>query len=317
MSEEKPKYDFRLTRNNNGQPKKDFIPYVEAKHWVNRLGFQNYKQWLRFSKMRYLKGPLKGKLFRPKFIPANPQVSYALRGEWVNDRDFLGERPQRYWPLDEASNFVRSLELSNVDHWRRWHDINKPENIPKFPNVVYHKWSLWKDFLGTTKVNHAKLATRPSLNETMKFMHQFHLQTKLEYQQWVTDNPIYYFHPNPDSYYDDFPGWDTFLGRRIVDRLEIAQSLDVSILYIAHHNHHPENVYEIRVEKKGKVGIALRKNIYRFNIVKMYAISQQEHNIVGEIIHTNGSDWWESEHTYLIRNIHEVLFQLDVLLVSV
>lgn len=304
-------------RNNNGQPMKDFIPYVDARTWVTRLGFENYKQWLRFSKMRYKKGPLKGRLIRPLFIPANPQCSYAIRGEWINDTDFLGPRPSPYLTYEEAAIFARSLNLTSSHHWDRWYKENRQDNIPRYPHLVYKDWTIWADFLGSKFIHWSKRHPRPPMNEAIKLLHEVKLESANEYRQWVRDNPIYNLPTYPEAVYEGFPGWGMYLGKTVADKIEVFQNIDVSVLYIAHYSYHPSNVFEIRIDQKGKSNVELRSKQKGFRVLKMYSVVEDETTTAMQIVNSNGSEWWESDHTYLVGNIHELLFQLGVLLVSV
>lgn len=296
---------------------KDFIPYADAKVWVNRLGFENYRQWLRFSKMRYKKGPLKGRLIRPTFIPANPQCSYALRGEWVSDTDFLGERRDPYLSFKDAQEFALSLDLRSSHQWFRWHKKNGITNIPRYPNLVYANWTIWADFLGSDYIHSSKREPFIPMEEAIKLLCSEKLKSKEEYVQWVRDHPMYNLPVSPEGTYENFPGWGLFLGKSVADRIEIQQHIDVSVLYIVHHSHHPSNVYEIRIDRKGKSNVEMRAKQHKFRIIKMFSIEQHEIEQTMRIVKANGGEWWEDDNTYLIHNIHELLFQLEVLLVAV
>ena len=315
-TQQKPKGIFWGTRNNDGPPMKDFIPYEDAKRWVNRLGFENYKQWLRFSKMKYKKGPLRGRLIRPKFIPANPQCSYKIRGEWKNDVDFLGHNI--YWKFDQAKQLALTLKLESSYEWRRWHQENNPLYIPRYPEFVYKDWELWADFLGSQYIHHSKRdALFIPYSEALQIVHLQRLESAEQYKIWAKNNPQYRLPLVPDGYYEHWEGWDKFLGKSVLDRIEVHQTVDTSVLYIAHHRHNPSNVYEIYIEKAGKIGVELKKARTKFQVVKMYAIQPTEYEPVRNIVKQNGTEWWESDHNFIIRNIYELLFQLDVLLYSI
>lgn len=328
--ENKRRLNMLKIRNNDGQPKKDFIPYEEAKIWVRRLGFENYKQWLRFAKMRYKKGILKGRLIRPLFIPANPQCSYALRGEWISDSDFLGttptpkRKPGIYLPYEEAKKFAQRQHLHSMREWVKWHRRNKIKRVPRYPCFIYPEWNTWADFLGTTKIHYSKLYPnyntfkRPALEDVIKVVQSFQLKSKNEYLQWIKENYEYFpgFPFHPDIVYDNFPGWNVFLGKTIIGKLE-AQEIINDVLYIAHYPENPPNVFEISIDKKGKFNIEQKAKHYGFKVIKMYKILPEEKQIVESIITSNGLQWWEGgEDTYVIWNVHELLFQLDVLLPS-
>jgi hypothetical protein len=315
MSENKEPFDFMKVRNNNGQPKKDFIPYQDAKVWVNRLGFENYRQWLKFAKLRYKKGPLKGRLIRPKFIPANPQCSYAIRGEWKSDTDFLGTRPIPYLSYEDAKQFALKLELGSSHQWRAWHKETNTCFIPRYPEFVYPEWTIWKDFLGSKYIHYSKQTEpRLSLEETMKFVHSLNLSSPEEYKLWVREHPQLNIPLSPEGVFENWPGWRMFLGKSISDKIEVVQNIDVSVLYIAHYNHDPSNVFEIRLEQGGKLAVNEKRQRTNFKIVKMFFVNSSEISAANQIVTSNCSPWWEDSSKQLVSNIHELTFQLSVLL---
>jgi hypothetical protein len=314
-SQQKEPFDFMKVRNNNGQPMKDFISYPDAKRWVNRLGLENYRQWLKFAKMRYKKGPLRGRLIRPVFIPSNPQCSYKVRDEWVNDVDFLGHNT--YWTYEQSQQFAMSLNLDSSYQWRDWHRENAPPHIPRYPELVYNEWTLWRDFIGSEYVHYSKRQPYASFEEALKVVHSIRFTTMEEYKDWIRSNPQYNLPRAPDAHYKEhWNGWDHFLGKSISNRIEVEQSINTAVLYIAHHKYHASNVYEIKIERRGKLEVEAIKARVGFNIIKMYAITPDAVDTTKRIVMANGSEWWETDNTYIIRNIHELLFQLDVLLYS-
>ena len=306
---------FLGTPNKDGRPRKNFVPYTDARQWVSRLGLTNYYQWLKFAQMRYKKGPLKGKLIRPTFIPAHPSKTYRLRGDWKNETDFLGNNV--YWNYNEANKFVLSLNVKSVSEWHEWYKVNRPVNIPRFPNVVYPEWKLWSDFLGTNRVYFKKKVPYTSFNEAIKLVHSLRLNNVDEYRLWVKQNPQFNLPTFPEGYYKEWDGWIKFLGKSLVDRIEVEQSIDNSVLYIAHHRGTPSNVYEIRIEKQGRVAVEVKRLSQNFSVEKMYLIQPEDVPLVKKIVMLCGTEWWERDHFYAIRNIHELLFQLDVLMFSV
>lgn len=306
---------FSGTRCYDGRPRKDFIPYTEARNWVSRLGFENYKQWLRFSKMRYKTGPLKYRLIKPSFIPVHPSTSYRVRGEWESDSDFLGHH--KYWKYDSAKKFALSLQLNSSYEWRAWHKENNPIDIPRYPELVYNDWTLWSQFIGSKHIHHSKKNPYAIYDEAIKLVHGMRLQSVDEYRLWVKEHPQFNLPTFPEVYYKEWEGWIKFLGKSIIDRIEIEQSIDTSVLYVARRPRTPSNVYEIVIEKRGRLGVDARQAALKFQVVKVYAISQNEVETAKRIILANGSSWWELDDNYIIGNIHELLFQLDVLLFTV
>jgi len=135
-----------------------FLPYDQAKAFVNKLGLKNVMQW-----QRYLKGQFPELPPKPKNIPSNPTSIYQGEG-WVGMGDWLdnGAFPyanKDYRSFKEARLFVRSLGLITSQEWVAYCQ-GELENLPEKPidipaNVVkqYEKkgWKGFKDFLDTKK----------------------------------------------------------------------------------------------------------------------------------------------------------------------
>jgi hypothetical protein len=146
-----------------------FLPYQEAKEFVNKLKLENVMQW-----QRYLKGQFPDLPVKPKNIPSNPTNIYQGNG-WVGMGDWLdnGAFPyanKEYRPFKEARLFVRSLGLVTSQEWVVYCQgelsslPEKPIDIPA--NVVkqYEKkgWKGFKDFLDTKK-------NRETLRESLPY----------------------------------------------------------------------------------------------------------------------------------------------------
>jgi hypothetical protein len=135
-----------------------FLPYEEAKAFVNKLQLKNVMQW-----QRYLKGQFPELPKKPKNIPSNPTSIYQADG-WIGMGDWLdnGAFPyanKDYMSFKEAKSFVRSLGLVTSQEWVAYCQgemTNLPEKPMGIPaNVVkqYEKkgWKGFKDFLDTKK----------------------------------------------------------------------------------------------------------------------------------------------------------------------
>jgi len=124
---------------------RQYLPFEEAKKFVNTLNIKNFVEW-----MKYSKSPLK-----PIDIPTNPNVVYKNSG-WNNMGDWLGTgrlstQTKSFRSFSEARKFVHSLKFKNVKQWQLYCvSGSKPDNIPSSPNLQYkeYDWKGWADFLG-------------------------------------------------------------------------------------------------------------------------------------------------------------------------
>jgi len=128
--------------------KRVFLPFSEAKAYVDRLGLKYGREWEEYCKS--------GK--KPSNIPANPQSVY--KGEWTGIGDWLGTgnigsvaRHQMFRPFEDARAFAQALGLGSK---RQWYDYcqsgNRPPDIPANPLKVYRRsgWKGFGDWLGTS-----------------------------------------------------------------------------------------------------------------------------------------------------------------------
>jgi hypothetical protein len=123
--------------------KKFFLPFEEAKKFVQKLNINSYG-WREYSKNH-----------RPKNIPANPHMYYKNSG-WISFNDFLGNnviapKNKVFVPFSEAKEFVQKLNIKSVKEWNEYlKSGNKPNNIPSCPHVIYKNsgWISHVDFLG-------------------------------------------------------------------------------------------------------------------------------------------------------------------------
>jgi hypothetical protein len=282
-----------------GRPRGDWCTHQEAREWVRRQNFPSYKHWLRFAKERYTSGPLKGKLKRHRSIPANPQSTYAA--EWISDSFFLGH--VSYLSYQEVKDRVIPLNLKSYVQWIMWHKEIKPWWSPQQPDRVYDEWETWGKFLGTGNISiYDKQKLWRPFDEAVKYIHGYQLTTENEYVQWYKLNEPKDLPAHPDRVYgNDWQGWAYFLGKTVSDKME-AQHVDTRVFSITQHSGYPPNVFKIRIEQKGKSEILAKQRNEQFQIIKIYQYEEQYEQYIQQ---------------FLIRNIHELLFQLDSVLLWV
>lgn len=143
-----------------------FRSFFEAKKFVQTLKLQNEKEWREYCKSGN----------KPDNIPATPARHY--KKEWTSMGDWLGtriiaNRNKKYLPFLEARKLIRSLEMKNVDGWRKWCKSSmRQENIPAHPHVVYKKeWVDYADWLGSGNIANREISKN--------------------YLQWIDAKPIY------------------------------------------------------------------------------------------------------------------------------
>ena len=124
--------------------KTKYLPYKQARAYVQKLGLKGQKDWFRFAKSDK----------KPEFIPHSPYQYYK---EWSGFADWLGTkriRPTNFTTFEKTREFARKLNLKSQLEWEKFAQSgNKPDIIPAKPDDVYEKsaeWTNWADFLGFT-----------------------------------------------------------------------------------------------------------------------------------------------------------------------
>jgi superfamily II DNA or RNA helicase len=169
---------------------KVYLPYEEARAFVQSLNLKSQKEWYKFTKKQM---PEKGTL--PEDIPANPQRTYKQRG-WKGFGNWLGTgtiapRLKVYLPYEEARAFVRSLDLKNELEWIRFCKGQLPEkgilpsNIPASAKKVYASegWNGIGDWLGTGRIANINIIYR-RFAHARAFVHSLKLKNRDEWQKY-------------------------------------------------------------------------------------------------------------------------------------
>ena len=137
-----------------------------------------------------------------------------------------------------ARSFARRLGLHNAWEWQQYCEdrlFRKPvrsRGIPESPAEIYSKeWKGWADWLGL----HSAGGTYLKFEYAREYVQRLELGTKAGWEAFV-NNKLYYFsrpdyiHPNPDIiYYDEWQGWEDWLGQRKYWPFETAKSYAIEL----------------------------------------------------------------------------------------
>jgi hypothetical protein len=304
--QKKKEYDKRRPKRKPGRPKGNFVPYEDARTWARRLKLTCYDQWLQFVQQR---DPKTGLLYKPSVIPSHPQETYG--DTYVSDSDFLGTAKALYFPYDKAKREALKLGLRSCSEWVRWHHKYKPRTVPRFPDHFYDEWESWGTFLGTgNKSPFEKHKQYRPYQEAIKVAHTLNLKTRDEWITWHKAHVPIGIPRRPDIVYDEWEGWDKWLGKTIYAKLEVAKT-NTTVLYIAHHRQYPSNVFEIALDKNGRDGVIDRIRQQQAQIIKIYQYDDTKRNILDQIIAANGSKYQGESRVFLVRNLSQLLWDLD------
>lgn len=137
----------RISRAKRKRVRKKFMPYEEAKEFVQTMGIQSigaYKTWY--------------KLTDPLRLPARPDRAYKDSNfRWT---EFLGTKNR--FPTNgiwrsylDAKMYASTLGIRNREGWFNYIKENKiPNDIPRSPEQTYKtQFKGWKDFLSLVKLD--------------------------------------------------------------------------------------------------------------------------------------------------------------------
>lgn len=127
----------------NEQKSTEYLPYNEAKNYVNSLGLASVSEWKSLCSQKKI----------PFNIPYYPMVTYKGKG-WKGMSEWLGDtyqnRVREFYSYEEAKNVMRGFNLKSVEEFNELIKNNKlPYKIPKNPQHKYEgEWECWQAFLG-------------------------------------------------------------------------------------------------------------------------------------------------------------------------
>ena len=167
----------------NKLAKLSWMPFEEAREFVNSLNLKKKEEW-----NRYCKGEFDHLPFKPFDIPNAPNAVYKNAG-WIGYGDWLGTgfiapSKRNYLDFKDARKLVRSLELKNNNDWIGYcrgelkHLDPKPASIPTKAERVYKNdgWINLGDWLGTGTIHPTQRVYR-SYIEAKEFVHKLKLKS--------------------------------------------------------------------------------------------------------------------------------------------
>lgn len=194
---------------NRSSPKEDYLPFKEARLFVQKLEFKNRRSWKNYCKSGQ----------RPSNIPASPNILYKENG-WSGMGDFLGtfNKPngeRTYLSFEEARAFVHTLKLKTYPEWRKFTKTKEmPKDIPNSP-IFYYKGKGWKDcgdWLGTDSIQMGIKGNRKYLpfEEAKAFVRTLNIQNLENWNEYSqSEKKPHNIPKEPQSYYRD-KGWQGF-----------------------------------------------------------------------------------------------------------
>ena len=181
--------------------RRNYLPFEEARAFVNTLKIKNVDEWRVWAKDNALQNS----------IPNDPYQVYSK--DWVSWGDWLGTGNKKggYRSFEDARAYAHTLGLNKSSEWFAWaKTATRPDDIPLNPRTVYKEyWVSMGDWLGTGSIWSALRVYRP-FGEARTYAQSLKLKSIAEWNKWAksgnkpNDIPAY-----PNHVYRD-KGWVTW-----------------------------------------------------------------------------------------------------------
>jgi very-short-patch-repair endonuclease len=188
--------------------RKEFLPFEQARAFVQGLGLKNQKEWKAYCQSGQ----------KPSTIPTNPNRTYSQDfqgyGDWLGS-GFIAPRNREYRSFEQAQTFVQTLMIKSTAEWREYcQSGKKPHDIPRTPDIIYKQdWHGWGDWLGTGTIAPFNREFLP-FEEARNFVHALGLKGVGEWRAYcLLGKKPDTISTHPDrTYKSDFQGWGDWLG---------------------------------------------------------------------------------------------------------
>jgi hypothetical protein len=228
--------------------------------------------------------------------------------------------PSKYMDYESAKAIVTNEKLKNFLEYKSWWDAVKPEKIPRNPYKVYEGFNLY-DFLGTERLskfipvnNRAKY--RP-YEEAVKFTRTLGIHSIREWSEFAKStkcpkdiprfpNRAYRYNPNDPSW-GKWLSWEDWLGKDANLRIE-AYKEQQKVLIIVKPSNAPDNAYSFVYKSGTEYDIDNFIDENELYVIRIYQIETFDWT---GYLSKRFSTYMGEPNTFLISNIHQVLFDLD------
>jgi len=233
-----------------------------------------------------------------------------------------------YLSYPNAKLIVHQYNLQSRADYYRWWDASKPPWLPRNPHKVYKEWAGWKDFLGYTEDKSFALTYIKRYGEdgrkrkgyrtywegvrfAQKVAADNNINTQKQWEKWWDDCGT---KPDdipraPQLIYPEWSGrgWPVWLGQNIRGKLEMEKN-KVAVMVIYNTPPNPMNIVNFTIIKGGVSELIERAKDDRFNVLRAFYWEEERKEDVFNIFKQFASS--QADGTYLVANIHELLFEL-------
>lgn len=203
--------------------------------------------------------------------------------------------------------------INSRREYAHWYDIRQPPDVPKYPHRTYKRWTSWNDLLNNKNDFRGRNAhLYVPFDECLLYARRSPISTAAEWIKYKDKHP-----PNiprrPDYFYrgKGFMGWNHFLGtgkHKSIYKAETAKMLEERrILMFVIPPGNPPNIIKAVIYPTID-DCKKYLNSTRSSFVKAYYLDKDYD--WKSVVMAYGSDYGNGE--YLINNVNEMLFNIDL-----
>lgn len=225
---------------------------------------------------------------------------------------------KKTYPYEMARQVVRSQGIVSKREYERWWNYNRPNNLPKKPDVVYRRECghfSWADFLGIKNIFPRRQVKYRSYEECKKFTYTLGLKSSLEWFKFCKNKEMPDDVPKaPMHFYSkkkDWISWRDFLGYDLVERHTYLVNTKKPILYIAKIPNRPFNVIKIKEivgEKEDLIELQKKENLQFVRCFYLNRIGDDWYSLISNFI--KKFEVGEADE-YFTPNIADIISELS------
>ena len=232
---------------------------------------------------------------------------------------------KKFVSLADAMVMVRRANIQSRRLFWEWIDGDKIGYIPKMPNHHYKEWISWNHFLGTNnswEANGYKPGNYRPYWEAVRWAQatsqKNELTTMKEWLAWYGENDVPSNIPKrPDTYYDEWAGWGTWLGNTIKGNIMTAKNA-AGILAFVVEKGNSDNVITMRLEKGGasaleSAWLAAKDIGQEFKVVKMFAYDPDNYAKFQGVYEMCSTKYQGNDRVRLVHNVDNFLWETECL----
>lgn len=238
----------------------------------------------------------------------------------------MSKAATKFAPWSTARQAALELNLTSRSHYIKWHKVNEPKYLPRYPNRVYKEFISWNDWLGTQNSFAANKDNNKNLRpwwEAVKFAQQLCADNDIDTGQgWIeyikrVDVKLPDDIPSrPDTAYDEFldNGWSVWLGKDIRGRLKAAK-VNTHVFAICSFKmlSVPRNIYAFVHAPTGVAEMKAKlEHVKDLDVHAAYYWESELGEQLDKLFKTFARD--EGDGKMFVPNLNSLLFELDLLL---